>query len=156
MRVLCVYATRQVDSNLMMSSMVFDGLRQNGYHVDMIFLGYQKVLDVVEERYSKYFDNIEYLTIKESALKRTCDKWSKTRLLYSFYRHFVMDTLWRPYSRGDVARAVKGSYDVVLSFIPSVLCGFLARDVKAGLNARLPPGWCSSGQTRSRLDVAMT
>ena len=46
--VLCTYITRQIDSNLFMSSTVFNGLQQAGYDVDIFFIGYREVVDVVQ------------------------------------------------------------------------------------------------------------
>ena len=63
MRVLCVYATRQIDSNLFMSSTKFDGLQKCGYHVDMIFCGTEAVCKQFESRYSHYFNNVYYILI---------------------------------------------------------------------------------------------
>lgn len=45
MRVLCVYATRQIDSNLFMSSTVFRGLKEAGYDIDLAFAGTANVIE---------------------------------------------------------------------------------------------------------------
>lgn len=129
-RVLCVYATRQIDSNLFMSSTVFNGLQQCGYHVDMVFLGYKHVCDVFAERYAKYFNTVYYFNIKESWLSKQYIRTEKIKLLYSFYLHFVKDYFVRPYCIKNIKKVIHGEYDVILSFIPPALSGYLAWSIK--------------------------
>ena len=90
-RILCVYATRQIDSNLFMASTIFRGLQEAGYETHMYFAGTQHVIAEFKRDYSRYFDSVVYQPISESWLKHKCDKSSITRLGYSFYRHFIMD-----------------------------------------------------------------
>ena len=130
-RILCVYADRQVDSNLFMSSTIFNGLQQCGYHVDMVFMGYQWVCDVFADRYAKYFHKVIYFYIKESKLKGLCDKSERTKLFYSYYLHFLKDYFTRPYNFKKVSASITESYDVVLSFIPPAVSGFLAQDIRS-------------------------
>lgn len=54
-KVLCIYATRQIDSNLFMSSTIFNGLKKGGFQPDIIFAGTKDVLSIFHKKYSHYF-----------------------------------------------------------------------------------------------------
>lgn len=90
-RILCIYATRQIDSNLFMSSTIFRGLKEAGYETYMYFAGTDKVIEEFKRDYEQYFNSTIYQPINESWIKRIADKHPKTKLLYSFYRNFVLD-----------------------------------------------------------------
>ena len=161
MRILCVYATRQVDSNLFMSSIIFNGISQVGCDVDMAFLGYSSVCDVFRKRYSRYFKNVYYHIINESKAKSILDKRERTRLLYSFYRSFLADCLKRPYDIDSFKDDINQDYDVVLSFIPPALSGYLAIDIRQSLckSARLIQFWTdplSLGRCNSISEIPKT
>lgn len=161
MRVLCVYATRQIDSNLFMSSTIFNGLKRCGYDVDMLFWGYETVCDVFRARYSKYFCKVFYHTINESHLSRLSKKSSRLHILYSFLRCFLGDYVKRPYRIEDFSIEVHNDYDVILSFIPPVVSGFLANDIKESYckNARLIQFWTdplSLGRCNSISEIPKT
>lgn len=143
MRILCVYATRRVDSNLFMSSTVFNGLAQCGHTVDMAFWGYKEVCDNFRERYSKYFRAVYYQEVKESRIKKLFERGENGRLLYSYYRSFLADYLKRPYQISAFNELIDNQYDVVLSFIPPAVSGYLANDIRNRLckSARLIQFW---------------
>ena len=128
-RVLCVYATRQVDSNLMMASTVFAGLQKCGYHVDALFCGTETVCGVFRNKYARYFEHVEYLTLASSFWGRLLGRSSWTKLFHSFFLHFFIDMVWRPYTLKTLKGLVKDKYEVVLSFVPPVLSSRLGRDV---------------------------
>lgn len=143
MRILCVYATRQIDSNLFMSSTVFNGLQKAGFETDMVFWGYPSVCDIFKVRYERYFRRVFYQQVNESWLKKTMGKNSFTRVLYSFYRSFLVDYLKRPYILEDFREFIFDDYDVVLSFIPPAVSGYLAKDIRDNYcsSARLIQFW---------------
>lgn len=141
--ILICYATRQIDSNLFMSSTIFNGLYKCGFDVDMLFVGYPSICEVFENRYAKYFRNVHYVYIKESFFKKLCDKNYKLKLLYTFYLHFFKDVYLRPYSINKIRRLITNKYDTILSFVPPPISGFLGRDVKKYVlpNTRLIQYW---------------
>lgn len=118
--ILCVYATRQIDSNLFMSSTIFNGLKQAGYHVDIVFMGYKEVVRTFRERYGHYFQTIYEVVIPKGWLVSRL-KSDRAKLLYSFYLHFCKDTFIRPYSKKDITFDFKIKYDSLLSFVPPPL-----------------------------------
>lgn len=133
MRVLCVYATRQIDSNLFMSSTVFRGLKEAGYDIDLAFAGTANVIEDFKRNYSKYFNDISFCEISRSILKKISDKQSLLRLGYSFYRHFVADG-FSHLSIKNVKKKFGGrKYDCILSFIPPIISGRFAHDIRKGL-----------------------
>lgn len=91
-KILCVYATRQIDSNLFMASTVFRGLKEAGYESYMYFAGTQRVIEEFRRDYARYFDSVIYRLLEDSWLKTIADKHPKTKLLYSFGRSFVLDS----------------------------------------------------------------
>lgn len=128
-----MYATRQVDSNLFMGSTIFRGLQDAGYTAtDMAFLGYDSVCRVFEERYARYFREVKYVGIKESPLKRFCDRRPAWKLLYSFYLHFFKDGFVKPYSRKALRAFRDKNYDCMLSFLPPPFSGIYANDLRRG------------------------
>lgn len=143
MKILCVYATRQIDSNLFMSSTIFNGLQQCGYEVDMLFCGTEETCQSLKKSYGHYFDNVFYLTLSSSLLLSFCKKQPVTQIAYNYYRGFVMDSLVRPYSMFDVRKKVVKQYDQILAFVPIALAAYLANDVRKYLlpKARLVQYW---------------
>lgn len=161
MRVLCVYATRQIDSNLFMSSNIFNGLHQCGYDVDMLFLGTIECQKHFKEKYEKYFRKVFYTTINESLLLKFCKKNPFTHVAYNFYRGFVMDSFFRPYKIDTIKKTITTSYDEVLTFVPIALSAFLANDVRkhTNPNARLTQYWTdplSLGQLNDIHNIPLT
>ena len=142
-RILCVYATRQIDSNLFMSSSIFNGLHQCGYVVDMLFLGTKDCQNHFRKKYEKYFRQVFYLTIKESLLFKLSRRTPVTQIAYNFYRGFVLDSIIRPYRVNSIKQVVQTQYDEVLTFVPIALSAFLAYDVRKSTNpsARLTQYW---------------
>jgi len=128
--ILCVYATRQIDSNLFMSSTIFHGLQLCGYKVDMLFAGYRDVCKVFSDRYAKYFDKVSYFVLSESRLKRLCNKSEKTKLIYSYIIHFIKDWLFLPKSIRKVKLSLDSDYDVILSFIPPAISGYWSQFIR--------------------------
>lgn len=127
--ILCVYATRQIDSNLFMASTIFNGLKQAGYRVDIVFMGYREVIDVFKERYGHYFHEIYEVVIKKGWIVRHL-KSDRSKLLYSFYLHFCKDAFVRPYDKWGIKRTFTVHYDRIVSFIPPPVSGLLASDVR--------------------------
>lgn len=127
--VLCTYITRQIDSNLFMSSTVFNGLQQAGYDVDILFIGYREVVDVFKQKYGHYFNNVYEIEINKGWLTKYC-KSERRKVLYSYYRNFLMDAFNRPYSLSKVNKIIAKQYDTVLSFVPPVISGLLMKDLK--------------------------
>lgn len=137
--VLCVYATRQIDSNLFMSSTVFRGLQEAGYKVYMVFAGTDSVISDFKKNYSKYFDDVFYCRIGDSWLRRVTSKKPLFRLAYSYYRHFIADGFSLPDLSG-VSKFLKNRrIDTILSFIPPILSGRLAIAIRSKLNLRDVP-----------------
>lgn len=129
MKILCIYATRQIDSNLFMSSTKFDGLQQCGYHVDMVFYGPSNICRQFGEMYAHYFNNVFYLEQKDSALQKKMLSSEKSTILYNYMRGYILD-LFLPALSSSEERYLKNvltdSYDCILSFIPIGLSGFIA------------------------------
>lgn len=69
-RVLCIYATRQIDSNLFMSSTIFNGLKKGGFQPDIIFAGTKDVLSIFHKKYSHYFNKVYDIELSSSRIKR--------------------------------------------------------------------------------------
>lgn len=126
--ILCVYATRQIDSNLFMASTIFSGLKQAGYQVDIVFMGYREVIDIFKERYGHCFNEIYEVTIKKGWIVRYL-KSDRSKLLYSFYLHFCKDAFVRPYDKRTIRNTFKVHYDRIVSFIPSPVSGLFASDI---------------------------
>lgn len=143
MKVLCIYATRQIDSNLFMSSTIFNGLQQCGYDVDMLFCGTEDTIKSFTITYAHLFNNVFYLRLNDSILSKMCKLNPATRIAYNFYRGFVMDSISRPYKLSRIKEMIGGWYDDVLSFVPIALSGFLAADVRKKVcpKARLTQYW---------------
>ena len=133
-RILCVYATRQIDSNLFMSSTVFRGLREAGYEVYMAFAGPLAVNKEFERLYSRYFEDVCYYEIPESFFRKVSSKHPLTRLGYSFLRHFILDGIQKLPTDGFVSRYKDMKFDCILSFIPPVLSGRLALNLRKALH----------------------
>ncbi|MGN0885671.1 MAG: hypothetical protein ACI4RT_01610 [Candidatus Spyradenecus sp.] len=133
-QVLVCYATRQIDSNLMMSGTLFCGLQPAGYEAEAIICGPQHVTDFFKERYGAAFRAVHVLPTSSSWLEHFCARSAILRLLYSFYIHFVQDGIWRPYSRQQLQRLLSGKrFETVLSFVPPIFSGRLGRDVRETL-----------------------
>ncbi len=132
-RILCTYATRQVDSNLFMAGTIFKGLNLCGYKVNMVFCGPDGVYETFYGRYAECFGNVWHLPLPDSYIARFCNGKACLRLFYSFLRHFVLDVICRPYSRNKLRRllAEGDEYDCVLSFVPPYVSGSLGVDVQA-------------------------
>jgi len=128
LRILCVYATRQIDSNLFMSGTLFNGLKKCGYEVDVVFMGPRGVLDIFKDKYGHYFRHVFEVVISEGWLKRYLhSEWVK--VLYSFYLHFLKDGFIRPYRRGQLPNLRGHDYRCVLSFVPPPMSGLFAHDL---------------------------
>ena len=69
-KVLCIYATRQIDSNLFMSSTIFNGLKKGGFQPDIIFAGTKDVLSIFHKKYSHYFNKVYDIELSSSRIKR--------------------------------------------------------------------------------------
>ena len=156
--ILCVYATRQIDSNLFMSSSIFNGLQQCGYKVDMLFCGTKHTCYNFKSTYSQYFDNVYYQELSDSLLLNLCRKNSLTHVAYNFYRGFVMDRYFRPYNISKIKGIIKDDYDLILSFVPIALSAYLAYDVQKYIipNVRIFQFWTdplSLGQLDSIHDI---
>ena len=128
-RILCVYATRQIDSNLFMSSSVFNGLKRAGYKSDIVLLGHSDIISIIKEKYGHYFENIYEVNISRSWISKKV-KSSKAKLLYSFYLHFFKDAFLRPYSDKQITLGLKGKYNSILSFVPPPINGLFASDLR--------------------------
>ncbi len=126
-RILCIYATRQVDSNLMMASTIFRGLHEAGYSADIIFIGSTDAISEFEKRYAQYFYNCFYKPICGPLKENILFRWNP--LLYSYLRSFVLDGLVNR-SSSWLKDVIFRDYDKILSFIPSVLSGRFALNVK--------------------------
>lgn len=137
-KILCVYATRQIDSNLFMASTVFRGLKEAGYETDMVFAGTNKVISDFKSNYEYWFGKVVYIPIPDSGLKKICDKHSVTRLGYSFYRHFVADGFCHLATTAIKKELGNRAYDCILSFIPPIISGRLAIEIRKrlGLESR--------------------
>lgn len=86
-KVLCIYATRQIDSNLFMSSTIFNGLKKGGFQPDIIFAGTKDVLSIFHKKYSHYFNKVYDIELSSSRIKRYLkNDFQKT--IHSFLQHF--------------------------------------------------------------------
>lgn len=128
MKILCVYATRQIDSNLFMASTVFNGLNKAGHNLDIIIIGHNDIIEIFEHKYAKFFKNIYKAIIRKGIIARHIKKDS-LKVLYSFYLHFCKDAFFRPYNAGKICNVIEDFYDCILSFIPSPLNGLAAIDL---------------------------
>lgn len=125
-KILCVYATRQIDSNLFMASTVFRGLKEAGYEVYLAFAGFKDVIEDFKKNYSHYFRDVHYHEIAKSHMYRLACKSPASKLVYSFYRHFVADGLLHLPTNGLKSFLQGKNFDCILSFIPPVMSGFYA------------------------------
>lgn len=146
MKILCVYSTRQIDSNLFMSSTKFDGLQKCGYKVDIIFCGIGVVCDQFGERYAHFFDRVCYLRLIESCAAKYMVRHEKLKVLYRYYREVLVDPLLPPVTKKhkkQLSRFISDKYDAILAFIPNPLAGFLAEYIKKNFlpNTRLIQFW---------------
>lgn len=130
-KVLCTYATRQIDSNLLMAGTIFNGLQLGGYDVDIVFCGPDEVYNTFFMRYAKFFKNVWHIPLHDSSNINFCSRISRLNLLYSYLRHFVLDGIRRPYLRKTLRQVVSSGagYDCVLSFVPPFFSGLLGIDV---------------------------
>lgn len=134
-KILCVYVTRQVDSNLMMASTVFRGLYEAGYEADMVFMGSTDAVNEFNYRYKKYFRN----AICRAICPSLRDNWlfRKKPIIYSFLRHFVLDAIKLPSTRWLKYKLDK-SYDRILAFVPPYISGDYAYKIKTKFNFKAP------------------
>lgn len=132
---LCVYVTRQVDSNLLMSSTIFRGLSEAGISADMIFLGSTDVINEFKDRYAKYFNKVYYKQICTSMK----DRWlyRKKPVVYSYLRHFMLDAVKLP-GTGWLKGKLNDKYNKILSFIPPYISGAYAYKINKELKLGLP------------------
>ncbi len=126
-KILCVYVTRQVDSNLMMASTVFRGLYEAGYEVDMVFMGSSDAISEFKNRYERYFHKTYYRTICKPL--KSNKLYHISPLLYSYVRHFIIDAVCQPGVKWLVELKYN-QYDKILSFIPPVISGRYALKIK--------------------------
>lgn len=130
-KVLVCYATRQIDSNLMMSGTLFRGLQPAGYDAEAVICGPKHVTDFFQERYGAAFRAVHILPTSSGWLEHFCARSAILKLLYSFYIHFVKDGLWRPYARQKLRQILAGKrFETVLSFVPPIFSGRLGRDAR--------------------------
>lgn len=134
-KILCVYATRQIDSNLMMASTVFRGLNEAGYAADMIFLGSSDVIAEFRKRYEQYFNNIFYKQISPPLKSNKIYRCNP--LLYTYIRSFVLDGIFSPGVLW-LKKLLNSSYDKILSFVPPVISGLYALKIKKAFNKNIP------------------
>lgn len=137
-RVLCVYATRQIDSNLFMSGTLFNGLKKCGYEVDVVFMGPRGVVDTFQTKYGHFFRQVFEVVISEGWWKRFL-KSERLRVLYSFYLHFFKDGFIRPYWRSQLPNLRSHGYRHVISFVPPPMSGLFAHDLLAMNNLQHIP-----------------
>lgn len=142
-RVLCTYVTRRIDSNLLMAGTIFQGLKDAGYHTDMIFCGTKDVCEIFSKRYSGLFNSVKYIEIKPLCVGSLTRKGRRLALLSNFWTEYVKDAFCRPYSIREVRNLVDGKYDVVLSFVPIFASARLGFDVakKCLKDVRLVQFW---------------
>lgn len=128
-KVLCVYATRQVDSNLMMASTIFRGLSEAGIYADMVFIGSTDAISEFKSRYSEYFNDCFYKPIchplKENFI------YNQRPLIYSFARSFIVDGFLNQNVSWLKEFVKEKKYNKILSFIPPVLSGRIALKIKS-------------------------
>ncbi len=137
-RVLCIYATRQIDSNLFMSSTIFNGLKKGGFQPDIIFAGTKDVLSIFHKKYSHYFNKVYDIELSSSRIKRYLkNDFQKT--IHSFLQHFITDNLIRPYSKRQLKSLKLEQYQYILSFVPPPISGLLAHDIQAIYNMQNTP-----------------
>lgn len=134
-RILCVYVTRQVDSNLMMASTVFRGLYEAGIEADIIFMGSSDAVDEFKNRYERLFHRTIYRIIC-SPLKNKCLYRTKP-ILYSYIRHFILDAIKIPGIHWLKDQNLTG-YNKILSFIPPYISGAYAIKLKNKLMPNIP------------------
>lgn len=134
-KILCVYATRQIDSNLMMASTVFRGLNEAGYTADMIFLGSSDAIAEFRKRYELYFNNVFYKQISHPLKSNKLYRCNP--LLYTYIRSFVLDGIFSPGVLW-LKKFLNSSYDKILSFVPPVISGLYALKVKKAFNMSVP------------------
>lgn len=135
-RVLVCYATRQIDSNLMMCGTLFRGLRPAGYEAEAVVCGPKQVTDFFQARYGADFQAVHVLPLASGWLERMCARSAALRLLWSFYVHFVQDGFWRPYARRRLRQLLAGRcFGTVLSCVPPIFSGRLGRDAREILSA---------------------
>lgn len=134
-KILCVYVTRQVDSNLMMASTVFRGLYEAGYDTDMVFVGSNDAICEFEERYRKYFRSVYYHQLKTSSFGKIIKQ--KSPVVYSFFRHFALDAIKLP-ETGKFEKLKTITYDKILAFVPPYISGAYASKIKKKLGFAAP------------------
>lgn len=126
-KILCIYATRQIDSNLFMASTIFNSLMQTGVTVDMVFAAPDEINVKFNQQYKHYFHQV-YNIIISPELKEI--KSEKFRVLYSFWIHFIRDRFIRPYSKKQVISLKLSQYNAILSFVPPPISGLLGHDLR--------------------------
>ena len=130
MKILCTYATRQIDSNLLMAGTVFGGLKKAGFSVDAVFCGPDNCYKIFCERYSKYFESIYYLSIHDEIQSKRFKKSHFLSLAWTFWIHFIKDFFVRPYSLKLIKKKFRNrKYNCILSFVPPVVSGRLGKDM---------------------------
>lgn len=105
--VLCIYGTRQVDSNVIMSGVIYRALQESGYTADLLLAAPPDVASTIQARYAEYFRSIFVLPVSNGWLARFF-RSEKLKVLYSFLRHFVLDAFLRPYRKRDLLRLLGG------------------------------------------------
>lgn len=133
-KILCVYVTRQVDSNLMMASTVFRGIMEAGIKADMIFVGSRVAVDEFNRLYRKYFGSVYVKIIERNWAGDILLKYNK--LAYSFLRHFIFDYIKLP--GVNWLKCIDGDYSKILAFVPPYVSGAYAYKIKRKLKLTIP------------------
>lgn len=125
MKILCLYAERQITSNTMMYSTIFNGLKRCGYHIDIVLLTNETVYKYFDSNFRSYFNEIKFIPIKKHRLFSNSSKFD---VIYSFWLNFIKDRIIRPYKLKSLNGIVDSTYDLIISFCPPALSALFAMD----------------------------
>ena len=126
MKILCIVGFNSVDSNTLMNTTIFYGLKRNGYILNLVTLKPEKISKTYHSKIQQYFDRIFYINDRRKINKRIQN--SIVRMPYLLWINIVRDWFIKPYNKEELDIEDK-TYDLILSFVPPSLSAFLANDI---------------------------
>ncbi len=128
MDILCILgSTDGSESNTLLNTTIFYGLKKKGYNLDLITLR-KNESESFDVKLSHYFDNVFLIKDNRREYKRIKNNkylW----LPFHIWTNIVKVAMYRPYNKKELKGIVNKEYDLVLAFCPPPLSAFFARDI---------------------------
>lgn len=128
MKILCVSGSNNVlESNNLLNATIFYGLKEKGYHLDLVTVDYDSFTQNKETN-NKFFNHIFYVKGTKRGFQWL--KKTKLRMVYLLWENIIGDSIFRPYKINSLKNNnFNCKYDLIISFCPSPLSAILAEDI---------------------------